>query len=181
MTQGEKLLLLKLARDSAAAAARGGQPPDIPGDEACARRGGAFVTLKKNGCLRGCIGHFTGLENLCRTVVSMAWEAAVSDPRFPPLSVEELPEISITISVLSPMVRTTPEDVVPGVHGLFVKRGGRGGTLLPQVATEEGWNRETLLEHTCMKAGLHPRSYTEPGTELYAYTAEVFGETEKED
>ncbi|MCD6588688.1 MAG: AmmeMemoRadiSam system protein A [Candidatus Fermentibacteraceae bacterium] len=179
MTDYEKSVLLSLARRSVMAAASGEQPPDLPEDEVCRIAGGAFVTLKTDGRLRGCIGHFTGTGTLGSTVIAMAREAAVSDPRFIPVSPEEVDELTVEISVLSPMKRIQAEDVVPGKHGLYIRQGSRAGTLLPQVAQEEGWNRETFLSHTCMKAGLAPDAYTKSGTEIFAYTAEVFSENKK--
>jgi len=176
MTDYEKNVLLSLARRAVVAAASGEQLPDLPEDDICRMPGGAFVTLKTDGRLRGCIGHFTGTGTLGSTVIAMAREAAVSDPRFIPVSPEEVDDLTIEISVLSPMERILAEDVVPGKHGLYIRQGSRAGTLLPQVALEEGWNREAFLSHTCMKAGLSPDAYTRSGTEIFAYTAEVFSE-----
>ncbi len=107
----------------------------------------------------------------------MAREATLSDPRFIPVSPDEIKNVTIEISVLSPMERIDANDVLPGIHGLYIRRGSRAGTLLPQVAREEGWNRETFLKHTCLKAGLPPDAYMEKGTEILSYTAEVFSET----
>ncbi len=176
MTDTDKRVLLSLARRAVLAAAGGEQLPDLPEDDVCGMPGGAFVTLKAGGRLRGCIGHFTGTGTLGSTVIAMAREAAVSDPRFVPVSPEEVDDLIIEISVLSPMKRIQAEDVVPGKHGLYIRQGARAGTLLPQVAEEEGWNRETFLAHTCIKAGLAPDAYTKSGTEIFAYTAEVFSE-----
>lgn len=181
MIAEERKELLELARAAVRSAAYRELPPDIPEGEVFSKAGGAFVTLKKNGRLRGCIGHFAGLGTLGETVRAMAREAAVGDPRFHPVEPAEIEELTIEISVLSPMEKIDPEDVVPGLHGLYIRRGARGGTLLPQVAREEGWNRETFLEHTCLKAGLSPDAWLDPGTEILSYTAEVFSEiSEKE-
>lgn len=176
MTEEEKILLLDLARRSVGAAARGESAPELPVEDVCSRTGGAFVTLKAGGLLRGCIGNFSSTGTLGETVRSMAREAAVSDPRFIPVSPREVENLTIEISVLSPMVRIKADDVLPGTHGLYIRRGHRAGTLLPQVAAEEGWDRDTFLAHTCMKAGLSPEAYLEDGTEILAYTAEVFSE-----
>lgn len=183
MSPNEKKLLLAFAREAVEAAASGDPPPEVPGGEVFLKRGGAFVTLKKGGMLRGCIGHFAGLGTLGETVRAMAREAALGDPRFNPVETFELEQLNIEISVLSPMRGIEPEEVVPGLHGLYVRRGPRAGTLLPQVAREEGWDRETFLAHTCLKAGLPPMAWLDRETELLAYTAEVFSEsslTEKE-
>lgn len=138
---------------------------------------GAFVTLEKGKALRGCIGRMVAVRPLEETVRDMALEAAFEDPRFPPLSEEELPRCSIEISVLSPLERCdNPKDVVVGRHGLYLIHRGRAGVLLPQVPVEQGWNREEFLDYLCRKAGLPPGSYQEPGAELYTFTATVFSE-----
>ena len=181
MVAEDRKKLLELARAAVKAAAFRELPPEIPPGDVFGKSGGAFVTLKKNGRLRGCIGHFSGLWTLGETVRAMAREAAVGDPRFHPVEPDEVDELAIEISVLSPMERISPEDVIPGFHGLYVRRGSYGGTLLPQVASEEGWDRETFLEHTCLKAGLSPGAWLDPRTEILSYTAEVFSElSEKE-
>jgi AmmeMemoRadiSam system protein A len=180
MNDTDRKALLSLASLSVEAAANGDVPPQIPDDEVFSKQGGAFVTLKLNGRLRGCIGHFTGLGSLGETVRVMAREAAISDPRFAEVSPGEAKRLVIEISVLSPMQRIDPEDVIPGIHGLYIRKGTRAGTLLPQVAVEEGWDRKTFLAHTCLKAGLHSEAYTEKGTEILAYTAEVFREESNE-
>lgn len=177
MTSKEKKILLTLARRSVQAAAAGKKAPEVPSTDVCSRAGGAFVTLKVNGLLRGCIGHFTGTGTLGDTVRSMAGEAAISDPRFISVSPDEVDSLTIEISVLSTMEKIEADDVIPGIHGLYIRRGSRAGTLLPQVATEEGWDRETFLIHTCLKAGLPAEAYLEKDTEILSYTAEVFSET----
>lgn len=173
-------MLLSAARAAVRAAAGGGAIPSAPSGGAFDSDSGAFVTLRRRsgGGLRGCIGSFTAAGTLGRTVVRMAVAAAVSDPRFSPVRPEEVQGLRIEISVLSPMVRTTPGEVVPGVHGVYVRSGRFGGTLLPQVATEEGWNREQLLSHTCVKAGLPPDAWNSGQTDVFTYTAEVFSEQE---
>jgi len=172
--------LLKLARMSVEAAAAGGRPPEIPEGRVFLVTGGAFVTLKYRGMLRGCIGHFSGIGTLGETVRAMAREAAVGDPRFMPVTPDEVDHLTVEISVLSPMERISAADVIPGTHGLYARKGNRAGTLLPQVASEEGWDRETFLSHTCLKAGLSPKAWLDTDTELFAYTAEVFSEEKKE-
>jgi len=178
-SEDDRRRLLELARASVSAAATGGPLPEVPDEEVFQAQGGAFVTLKRNGSLRGCIGHFTGTGTIGRTVVDMAAAAATGDPRFPSVRPEEVGRLSIEISLLSPMEPARPEEVVPGEHGLYIRDGFRSGTLLPQVAREEGWDRETFLAHTCLKAGLPPDSWRREGVEIYTYTAEVFGEKMK--
>lgn len=177
----ERKVLLELARESVTSAVMGAEPPPV-GDDAIFRvRGGAFVTLKLLGRLRGCIGSFTGTGGgtIGETVRDMAARAAVGDPRFNPVTPGELDAVRIQISLLSSMVPASPEEVVPGVHGVYIRRGHRAGTLLPQVASEEGWDRETLLAHACLKAGLPPHCHRDTGTEILVYTADVFGEQEE--
>ncbi|MDR1948428.1 MAG: AmmeMemoRadiSam system protein A [Spirochaetaceae bacterium] len=147
------------------------------GTSALAKPCGAFVTLHKGGELRGCIGRMNALDSLEKTVRVMAPEAAFGDPRFPPLTKDELPLCKIEISALSPMeICPDPRSVKVGVHGLFLSHRGRSGVLLPQVPLEQGWDLETYLRHICLKAGLPPGSYAEPGAKLFTFTAVVFGE-----
>jgi len=138
---------------------------------------GAFVTLHHKGALRGCIGQMTGAMPLFELIREMAYSSAFSDPRFPPLSVPELPDIDIEISVLSPMEEIQDPSVVEvGVHGLYMQQGPYSGVLLPQVPEEQGWDRETFLTNTCYKAGLRGDCWKKPGTKILVFTAEVFGE-----
>ncbi len=178
MTYEEKVLLLDLARRSVHAAVTGDDAPEVSADDVFSRVGGAFVTLKARGMLRGCIGNFSGTGTLGATIRAMAGEAALHDPRFVPVSPAEVDGLTIEISVLSPMETVKVGDVIPGKHGLYIRKGNRAGTLLPQVAAEQGWDTETFLAHTCLKAGLSPQAYLEEGTEIFAYTAEVFSENE---
>ncbi len=180
LPKADREKLLQLARESVEAAAFERPLPEVPPDSVFSGRGGAFVTLKRSGALRGCIGHFTGTGSIGRTIVDMAASAAVRDPRFPPVTPNELKDISISISLLSPMLPAVPEDVVPGVHGIYIRKGFRSGTLLPQVAEEEGWDRETFLSHTCLKAGLPPDSWKREDVQIFTYTAEVFGDEKGE-
>jgi AmmeMemoRadiSam system protein A len=138
---------------------------------------GAFTTLHKNGELRGCIGMLVAAKPLDETVCEMARAAALEDSRFAPVTEDELDSLQIEISVLSPMFAIAPEDVVVGRHGLMISYGGRRGLLLPQVAPEWDWDRETFLAQTCRKAGL-PMDQWKYGAKIEAFTAEVFGEKE---
>jgi AmmeMemoRadiSam system protein A len=138
---------------------------------------GAFVTLHKQGSLRGCIGRMAATMPLEETVRLMAREAGFGDPRFPPLRAGELEQCHIEISALSPMsVCPDPRQVKVGFHGLYLVRGGRSGVLLPQVPVEQGWNLDEYLDYICVKAGLPPESYSAPDATLYTFTAVVFGE-----
>ncbi len=109
----------------------------------------------------------------------MASSAAVKDPRFPKVTSEEVDGLDMEISILSTMILTRTEDVIPGIHGIYIISGFRTGTLLPQVAIEQGWDRETFLSHTCLKAGLSPDCFRQDDVQIYTYTAEVFGELEE--
>lgn len=136
---------------------------------------GAFVTLKVGGRLRGCIGHLVGDKPLHETVAQMAKSAAFQDPRFPPLSRGEYDKIEVEISILSPIEKCPdPERIEVGRHGLVISKGHYQGLLLPQVPVEWGWDRETFLRHTAMKAGLPGESWKDPDTQMYWFEAEVF-------
>jgi len=137
---------------------------------------GAFVTLKIEEVLRGCIGHVVGVAPLWRAVRDNALAAAFEDPRFKPLTLDELPHVRIEISVLTPLCTSAAENVVVGHHGILVERGASRGLLLPQVPVEFGWDRETFLDRTCRKAGLEPGCWRHPDTTISTFTAEVFAE-----
>jgi AmmeMemoRadiSam system protein A len=179
LTEARRQELLNLAHRTIAEYVKTGQMPDYQtSDPALARRSGAFVTLKKADELRGCIGHLWADKPLYRCVQEMAVAAANSDPRFPALTGEELEEVTIEISVLSPLRRVLDtQQIQVGTHGLVLVEGGQQGVLLPQVPIEQGWSRQEFLENLCLKAGLMPGCWTgQPA--LYAFTATVFGEVE---
>ncbi len=138
---------------------------------------GAFTTLHLLGSLRGCIGYVLPSGSLYQTVVETARAAAFDDPRFPPVTEEEAPQLTIEISVLSVPRPIRPHEIEVGKHGLIVSAGARRGLLLPQVPLEWEWDRETFLAQTCGKAGLSPDAWLR-GAEIEAFTAEVFGENE---
>ena len=136
---------------------------------------GAFVTLKTGHRLRGCIGYIQGQGPVWDTVARMAKAAAFEDPRFAPLRPDEFERLDIEISILSPVSECTdPAAIEIGRHGLIVRKGGRSGLLLPQVATEWKWDRETFLAHTCLKAGLPENAWKSGGCSLLWFEAEVF-------
>lgn len=172
--------LLAIARASVQAAARGVDPDDpVPENPALHRPGAAFVTLHIDGELRGCIGHITAEQPLWISVREMAAAAATRDDRFTPVSRAELPALTIDISVLSPRRRITgAEQVVVGRDGLYVRQDSNSGLLLPQVATEQGWNAEEFLAQTCRKAGLPPDAWRNSATLIESFSADVFGEDE---
>ncbi len=172
----DRQLLLRIAREAIAAYV-GGQPAHVPGAaEILSRLGGAFVTLHKQGDLRGCIGHIEPIEPLGTVIPRCAVAACSSDPRFPPLAADEVDAIDIEISLLGALepIRGS-QDIVVGRHGLVVARGWQRGLLLPQVATEWNWDAEAFLARTCQKAGL-PRDAWQRGAQVWRFEAEVFCE-----
>ncbi|HIE51290.1 MAG TPA: AmmeMemoRadiSam system protein A [Armatimonadetes bacterium] len=182
LSPGARRELVKLARQALQAYVLGEPPPrpEITQPELLEPRG-AFVTLREQGQLRGCIGTLETERPLYETVIEMAGAAALRDPRFLPVTPEELEDIEIEISVLTPFVEVTDvNDIVIGVHGLHVRQGGRAGLLLPQVAVEWGWNREEFLRQTCRKAGLPPDAW-QRGAEIRAFSADIIEEKEAED
>lgn len=142
-------------------------------------RNGVFVTITKRGELRGCIGYILPVREFEELVVDAAVSAAMRDPRFDPLTEDEVGEIEIEVSVLSEPKRIeNVSEVEVGKHGLIVRRGPFQGLLLPQVATEYNWDKLTFIRQTCIKAGLSPDEWKKEGTEIYTFTAEVFSENE---
>lgn len=140
---------------------------------------GVFVTLNVRDRLRGCIGTIEGERPLAAEVAGMAMAAAFRDPRFHPITAEEFADVSVEISVLSPLRPVSgPEDVRVGSDGLIVEHGNQRGLLLPQVASERGWDAETFLGYTCDKAGLRPDAWRDPDTEILAFTATIIEETD---
>ena len=180
ITQEEQNYLLAAARETITAKLEGRAPQYLkepPEESALTQSWGAFVTLHIGKQLRGCIGRMSAAAPLEKTVRTMAIEAAFGDPRFPPLTRDELPRCRVEISVLSPLEPCSdPRSVQVGVHGLYLIYQGRAGVLLPQVPLEQGWDLDAYLDYICVKAGLPPRSYEAPGAKLYTFTAAVFGE-----
>lgn len=177
----QKQQLLRIARESIATVLAG-RSPELKADdfhEILQRPAGAFVTLteRDSGELRGCIGSIRAVEPLYRAVMSSAINAAFRDPRFFPLRAGELEALSLEISVMGPIERVVDfEDIVVGRDGLIISRGHAAGLLLPQVATEYGWDRDTFLCETCRKAGLPRDAWREAGTRVEKFSAFVFGE-----
>lgn len=136
---------------------------------------GAFVTLKRHGQLRGCIGNIVGNGPLVATIERMAGAAAFEDPRFAPVTAAEAGELEIEVSVLGPLNPCPdPALVEVGRHGLYIRKAMHSGLLLPQVATEWGWDRETFLDQTCVKAGLPKGTWRQPKVEIWWFEAEIF-------
>jgi AmmeMemoRadiSam system protein B/AmmeMemoRadiSam system protein A len=177
LTDNEKQTLLRIARESIEAKVEGKKPAAVKRQGVLNEKRGAFVCLKKRNRLRGCIGFIEAKTPLARTVEEMSVAAAFHDPRFPPLRKEELKDVQLEISVLTPLRRIADvAEIEVGTHGLYIRKGGCAGLLLPQVATEYGWDRGTFLKETCRKAGLGPDAWQDPETEIYLFSADVFGE-----
>jgi AmmeMemoRadiSam system protein A len=178
LSPADKQLLLQVARDSIAARLTGkAATPVKTAAPVLQERRGAFVSLHRQGQLRGCIGYIDAVKPLLQTVQEMAPAAAFHDPRFRPLQANELADLEIEISVLTPMklIKSTDEIEV-GKHGLYLVRGLNRGLLLPQVATQYHWDRLTFLEQTCYKAGLPPDAWKDPNTQIYTFSAEIFAD-----
>ena len=137
-------------------------------DEYC----GAFVTIRKEGSLRGCIGSMASDRSLSELIPEIACSSSFRDPRFKPVDPSEFDELKFEISLLSPMIKITDLDEIEiGRDGLYVKSSRGTGVLLPQVATEYGWNRDEFLSHVCRKAGLPPNAYLDTDVALYRFSA----------
>jgi AmmeMemoRadiSam system protein A len=176
----QRKTLLKVARDTVEAVVRREIPEKPESDDPelnapC----GCFVTLKNRGRLRGCLGQFASEGPLVELIAEMAKASATSDPRFfaDPITSKELEYLDVEISVLSPLKRTNdPLSLRLGVDGIYIKSGRTSGCFLPQVASETGWSKEEFLSQCCAhKAGLPPDAWQDPETEVYLFTAEVFG------
>jgi AmmeMemoRadiSam system protein A len=177
LDESEQALLIKIARESIVAVLENRRPPafDVP-DGKLTDQGAAFVTLTISGQLRGCIGYTEAFMPLAQCVSDCAISAAVRDPRFRPLTKAEYDKISVEISVLTPLVDVSDVDEIKvGRDGLMITKNGRRGLLLPQVATDNGWDRGTFLINTCRKAGL-PDDAWEHDAHIQKFTAFVFGE-----
>ncbi len=178
LNAAEQLDLLRIARGTIVSYVTSQKVPAITGEPSpgLLLRSGCFVTIKKQGALRGCIGNFISNQPLYQLVQEMAVSAAARDPRFHPMKSDDLTDFEIDISVLSPLVKAASVDEIQvGVHGIYIIKGNNRGVLLPQVATEYGWNRDQFLQHTCAKAGLPPDAW-QGECDIYLFSAQVFGE-----
>lgn len=175
-TPEERAELHSIAWKVIEACCSGKEKPKItPSSSKLKEPSGAFVTIYKNGSLRGCIGQIVARKPLFEAVAEMAEAAALQDPRFSPVRSDELKDLKVEISVLTPFKKIdSPEEIEVGKHGIIMKRGGEMGLLLPQVATEYGWDRKSFLENTCMKAGLPKDAWKDKETEIYIFSADVF-------
>jgi AmmeMemoRadiSam system protein A len=179
LSDEEKRYLLGLARGAIVAEATGGPPPEPETrTPALSVDRGVFVTLHRGGQLRGCIGYIEGVKPLVEAVVDNALSAAFRDPRFTPVTGGEVADLEIEISALTPLrtVASWREIQIP-LHGVVLTRGAHKSVFLPQVAAEQGWDRDTMLSHLAMKAGLSPDAWRE-GAAFEVFEAEVFAERE---
>jgi AmmeMemoRadiSam system protein B/AmmeMemoRadiSam system protein A len=180
LTKTEQEELLRIARTTLDSTIRKGKVPEFPAlTERLKEYRGVFVTLKEHGDLRGCIGYIEGIKPLNEAVRDMAIAASTEDYRFPPVDAKELKDIDIEVTVLTPMQRCPDpaKSIVLGKHGIVVKKGGRQGVFLPQVATETGWDVDTYLSQcSSQKAGLAPDAWKKGDCEVYTFCGQVFGE-----
>jgi len=176
-SQDERKLLLRLAHDSILSALEKRELSLVAPSPHLAEPRGVFTTLHLRGELRGCVGYVLPVISLYHAVAETARAAAFEDTRFYPVTLQEAPALQIELSVLTPPQAIVPEAVEVGRHGLLIGMAGRRGLLLPQVAMEHHWDRQTFLEQTCRKAGL-PTDAWQKGATIEAFTAEVFGEVE---
>lgn len=178
----DKQMLLQLARQTLNDYLGRGQLPDLqpPPSPVLMEQRAAFVTLRvrETGELRGCIGEVIAREPLWDCVRNMAVAAATEDPRFPPVTLGQVPGLHIEISALTPMTPIKPEEVVVGRHGLMIVKGFSRGLLLPQVPVEQGWNREEFLRGLCHKAWLPTNAWKDKDAQLSGFEAEVWEEEE---
>lgn len=180
LSAADRAALLGIARGAVRHHLGLGPTPALPESGPLAAPRGAFVTLRVEGALRGCIGSFEPKGTLAGTVARMAVSAASEDPRFPPVAADEADDLGYRVSALWPSrPMGNPATILVGSHGLLVKKGWHRGTLLPVVAVERGWDAMTFLRHACLKAGLSPDAWRDPGAEVEIFEAEEFGDGEE--
>jgi AmmeMemoRadiSam system protein A len=177
LTKKEQKELLKIARETIVDyVTKKNIPAVVTTSPGLNLHSGCFVTIKQKGELRGCIGNFVSDQPLYQLVQEMAISAATRDPRFYPMKSEDLAEFALDISVLSPLEKAASiEEIQVGIHGIYIVKGSYRGVLLPQVATEYGWDRDQFLQHTCMKAGL-PKDAWQGECDIFIFSAQVFGD-----
>jgi hypothetical protein len=178
LTENEQLILLNIARTAITNHVNNNDMCVIPREERRLNyRHGCFVTIKQNGNLRGCIGNFQSTLPLFKEVAEMAVAAANNDPRFYPLTIEDLDNIDLQISVLTPLTKiNNVEEIIVGTHGIYIEKSHYRGVLLPQVAQDNNWDRTTFLKQTCVKAGLPATAWQDPDADIYTFSAQVFAE-----
>jgi AmmeMemoRadiSam system protein A len=182
LTAHEKQALLTIARQAIVQEVCNGEETVEPREEkALNQRNGCFVTIKQDDQLRGCIGNFQSEQPLFREVAQMAISSATKDPRFYPMKETDLENFQLEISVLSPLHKIEDvEEIEVGKHGIYIEKGFYRGVLLPQVATEHGWDRLNFLKQTCIKAGLPTNAWEAEDADIYVFSAQIFGESEED-
>lgn len=180
LSTDEQNVLLQVARESVIACTTRQPLPTVQIESSrLNEKRGCFVCIKIGGALKGCLGNFISDKPLYHLVQEMAEAASCRDPRFYPMKPADLEDFELEISVLTPMQKIASTDEIEvGTHGLYIEKNGFRGVLLPQVATEYGWNLETFLGQTCLKAGLKKTDWQE-GAEIYIFSAQVFGDKSK--
>ena len=178
LSKTEAAELLKIARHAITQQIMGGTYNLEPRKEKTLNiHSGCFVTIKQNGHLRGCIGNFQSQQPLFKEIATMAVAAASQDPRFPPMNRNELDNFNLEITILSPLEKIDNTDQIEvGTHGIYIIKGFNRGVLLPQVATEYGWDKKTFLQQTCAKAGLPENSWQHPDVEIYIFSGQIIHE-----
>jgi len=176
---GERKVLLQIAHEAIIALVED-RDISVPIPSAhLAEPRGVFTTIYSDAKLRGCVGFPAAILPLFKAVAETARASASEDPRFAPVGLLEARTLRISISILSPLSSIVPSEIEIGTHGLVISHGSQRGLLLPQVPVEHGWNRNTFLEQTCLKAGLPPDAWR-TGAHIEAFTAEVFGDSDFE-
>jgi uncharacterized protein len=181
ISPADQEVLFRVARESIMAHLKGGKAalPEAA-SKVLSQPSGVFVTLHRHGRLRGCIGYLAAMKPLLEAVQEMAVAAAFNDPRFPRLREDEVADLDLEISVLSPMSQIKNiEEIQVGRDGLYIEREPNRGLLLPQVATEYGWDRPTFLKQTCLKAGLPPDAWEDPSARIFIFSANILHEPPK--
>jgi len=178
VTELEKKALIEIVKTTIECRLEGRVTPEYKIEsEILKEKRGAFVTLKKDGHLRGCIGYIEAKKPLHKTVEEMAIASSFNDPRFSPLKRDELKHLTLEISVLTPLKMINDiSEIEVGIHGLYIVKGYHSGLLLPQVAGEHKWDKLTFLEETCCKAGLSPDAWKEKDAKIYIFSADIFSE-----
>jgi len=179
LNENEAEMALNLAKNALKNHLDGGPaelaPPEVSPDSELLRLLGCFVTLKINGNLRGCIGSITSEKPLYINIAENALNAALRDPRFSPVTLEEYDSLDWEISVMGPLEKCTDLELIEvGVHGLMIESKHHRGLLLPQVPIEWGWDRTTFLEHLCLKAGLPKNEYLAGNAQIYTFRADIY-------
>ena len=178
LNRTETATLLDIAHEAIRHQVHGQNYSPTPQEEkSLNERSGCFVTIKQNGQLRGCIGNFQARQPLYREVAQMAAASATEDPRFQPMGPAELNDFTLELTVLSPLEKIEDTDHIEiGKHGIYIEKGVHRGVLLPQVATEHGWDRTTFLQQTCLKAGLPGDAWQAADADIYIFSGQIIAE-----